>query len=163
MDNASGKVIAFPAHDKPIRSICFTDKPADIATTTTTPQSSPSKKDPTPQTQTHTAAPVLATASWDHTVRLWDLRNTHLPLHTFDLGERVYAMDCVGGLLAAVTADRVVHQIETGGKMRRRECPPPLEHQIRTIAVGPDGKRWIVGSIGGMLGYKYVPEPMVKR
>ena len=47
---------------------------------------------------------MLITASWDRTVRYWDLRQPN-PVHTQQLPERVYAMDAVFPVLVVGLAD----------------------------------------------------------
>jgi len=50
---------------------------------------------------------MLVTGSWDKTLKYWDLRSPN-PVHTQQLPERVYAMDCVNKLLVVATADRSI-------------------------------------------------------
>lgn len=48
---------------------------------------------------------ILATGSWDKTIKYWDLRSPQ-PIGTAQLPERLYAMDTRSNLLVAGTADR---------------------------------------------------------
>ena len=52
---------------------------------------------------------MLVTASWDRTLRYWDLRQPN-PVHTQQLPERVYAMDAVFPVLVVGlgSADRKI-------------------------------------------------------
>jgi mRNA export factor len=50
---------------------------------------------------------VLATGSWDKTIKYWDLRSP-TPIGTVQLPERCYAMDTKGPLLVAATAEKYV-------------------------------------------------------
>lgn len=50
---------------------------------------------------------VLATGSWDKTIRYWDLRSP-TPIGTVQLPERLYSMDARGPLMVAATAEKHV-------------------------------------------------------
>jgi mRNA export factor len=50
---------------------------------------------------------LVATGSWDKTVKYWDTR-TPSPVLSVDLPERVYTMDLVSPLLVIGTAERHV-------------------------------------------------------
>lgn len=50
---------------------------------------------------------VLATGSWDKTIKYWDLRSP-TPIGTVQLPERCVAMDIKGQLMVAATADKQV-------------------------------------------------------
>jgi mRNA export factor len=50
---------------------------------------------------------ILATGSWDKTIKYWDLRSPQ-PAGVVNMPERVYAMGFGGGYLVAATADRNV-------------------------------------------------------
>ena len=49
--------------------------------------------------------PILCTASWDKTLRYWDMRQPQ-PMHQQAMLERVYAMDVKNNLLVAGLANR---------------------------------------------------------
>ena len=49
--------------------------------------------------------PILCTASWDKTLRYWDMRQPQ-PMHQQAMPERVYAMDVKNNLLVAGLANR---------------------------------------------------------
>lgn len=74
---------------------------------------------------------VLATGSWDKTIKYWDLRQA-TPIHTQQLPERVYAMDCKDPLLVVGTADRQIHVINLQNPQAiYKSVPSPLKFQTR--------------------------------
>ncbi len=127
LDAASSSKISFDAHAAPIRAVRFVDIPAS-------------------------AAPILATGSWDKTVRYWDLRQTAQPVCALNLPERVYSMDAAGHLLAISTADHTkVHlvNLKQNPAVIAAEAPSKLHYQSRFISVSGDGRHWGVGGIEG--------------
>lgn len=50
---------------------------------------------------------VVATGSWDKTIKYWDLRSPS-PVGTVQLPERCYTMDAIGPLMAVGTAEKHV-------------------------------------------------------
>lgn len=50
---------------------------------------------------------VVATGSWDKTIKYWDLRSPQ-PVGTVQLPERCYAMDAKGPLMVVGTAEKHV-------------------------------------------------------
>lgn len=53
------------------------------------------------------AQQILATGSWDKTLKYWDLRSPQ-PIGTIQLPERCYALDSSGPLMVAATAEKHV-------------------------------------------------------
>jgi mRNA export factor len=76
-DVATGQSTQIAAHDEAIKGIKFLDQGQQI----------------------------LATGSWDKTVKYWDLRSPQ-PIGTVTLPERVYSMDTRQQLMVVGTADR---------------------------------------------------------
>src|SRR4051794_18266389 len=87
LDLGSGSTVAtqVAAHDAPIRCVRFFDAPGSNA-------------------------PMLATGSWDKTVKYWDLRSA-TAVATVNCQERVYTMDVKDNLLVIGTADRYINVI----------------------------------------------------
>jgi mRNA export factor len=54
---------------------------------------------------------ILATASWDKTLKYWDLRSPQ-PVGTVQLPERCYTMDSKGSLLVLGLAERQISVID---------------------------------------------------
>jgi mRNA export factor len=133
---SSGQTITFAAHEQPIRAIRFVDVPGV------------------------SPAPMIATGSWDKTVRYFDLRNTQQPVATVTFAERVYSMDTARSLLVVATADCKNHLINLSGNPAAivRSEPSPLKFQTRVVCAAADGSRWATGSIEGRTGVSLVDE-----
>ncbi|KAH8879858.1 WD40 repeat-like protein [Thozetella sp. PMI_491] len=127
LEASSGSKVSFDAHAAPISAVRFVSIPG-----------SPSS--------------ILATASWDKTLRYWDLRQTAKPLCTVDFGERIYSVDTAGDLLAVSTADFTkVHlvNLRAGPSVVAKVVLSKLNHQSRFLSVSGDGTHWAVGGIEG--------------
>jgi len=133
---SDGSTNSFVAHDAPVRSVRF------IKT-----RSGP--------------ADVLATGSWDGTVRYWDLRNTTSPFVQLKTKERVYSMDTGGKMLVIATADRHIHIVDLQTEpavFEKTTTNHPLNHQSTIVAVMPSGKGYAVGSIEGRVSLQMIQE-----
>lgn len=98
---------------------------------------------------------VLVTASWDRSIKIWDMRSPN-PVAQMALSERVYAMDARDDIIVAGTADRQIHIYQLQNKMG--EYKSPLNYQTRTISMFGDGQGFAVGSIEGRVGLEYFSE-----
>ncbi|OTA98863.1 hypothetical protein M426DRAFT_28077 [Hypoxylon sp. CI-4A] len=133
---ATGQKATIGTHDAPIRSVRFVDIPA-------------------------TSSPILASGSWDHKLKLWDLRQQHNnnsnPLAIVDCGERVYAMDSKAQLLVVATAERKLLFVDLRyPTVVARTAESQLKHQTKAVAVAPDGKCFATASIEGRCGISAV-------
>ncbi|KAG2198233.1 hypothetical protein INT46_005224 [Mucor plumbeus] len=129
-DLATGQTTQVAAHDEPVRCVKFLDQQANI----------------------------LATGSWDKTIKYWDLRSPQ-PVGTVQLGERCYSMDTKGDLLVAATADRKIHIFNLSNPTTiYKQCMSPLKWQTRTVSCFIDGKGYAIGSIEGRVGIQYIDE-----
>jgi mRNA export factor len=136
--------MSFAAHDAPIREVRFVDIPS-------------------------AGAPIIASGSWDKTVRYWDIRNTASPLATLQCDERVYSMDTGAQTLIIATASlkQLIVDLNNPTVISRQE-QSPLKQQFRSISVSPDGKCWAAGTIEGRASVnavdpqaiKYAPYPL---
>ncbi|TIB70563.1 hypothetical protein E3Q23_04118 [Wallemia mellicola] len=92
---------------------------------------------------------ILATGSWDKTIKYWSLGNP-TPVGTVQLPERLYSMDVVYPLLVAATAERRIVIINLSQPTTIfRELESPLKWQTRVISCFPSGDGYAVGSIEG--------------
>ncbi|KAI1212175.1 WD repeat domain-containing protein [Annulohypoxylon truncatum] len=111
-------------HEAPIRSVRFVDVP-------------------------ECNEPIVATGSWDKTVKYWDLRQQD-PLGTITCNERVYSMDSKAHVLVVANAARQVHifDLKNPGVIYRT-IESPLKYQTKVVAAFPDGKGFGIASIEG--------------
>ncbi|KAK9473835.1 WD40-repeat-containing domain protein [Dipodascopsis tothii] len=101
---------------------------------------------------------MVATGSWDKTLRYWDLRSP-TPVSTVQLPERVYAMDAAQKLLVVGTAERhlCVFDLNNPGTIFKT-MQSQLKWQMRTIACLPTGNGFAVGSVEGRCAIQYVED-----
>ncbi len=108
-------------------------------------------------------APILASGSWDKTVRYWDIRNTSSPIATLQCSERVYAMDTGGQTLVIATADLKFLIVDlTKPTVILRDEKSFFKHQFRSISVAPNGKVWTTGTIEGRASLTAVDQTQTK-
>ncbi|OTA60270.1 WD40 repeat-like protein [Hypoxylon sp. EC38] len=130
---ATGQQATFGSHDAPIRGVRFVEVPG-------------------------VGAPIVASGSWDRTVRFWDLRQQG-PLATVACKERVYSMDAKARLLVVATADRLIHLFDLQNPTSiAKAVESPLKHQTKVVAAFPDGKGWATASIEGRCGISAVDD-----
>ncbi|KAK4448513.1 WD40-repeat-containing domain protein [Podospora aff. communis PSN243] len=63
-------------------------------------------------------SPVVATGSWDATLRYWDLRQPQ-PAAVIPVGERIYTMDCTDKHLVLTTANNKIHIFDLTGDVTK--------------------------------------------
>lgn len=109
------------------------------------------------------AGPIVASASWDKTLRYWDTRQPQ-PVSTIQLPDRAYAMDTQKQLLVVGTADRQMCQINLANPATIfQTVSSPLKWQTRVITCYPDGTGYAVGSIEGRCAIQYVDPERQKK
>jgi mRNA export factor len=125
MDLNSSQTMKLEGHTAPVRAVRFVEVPS-------------------------ANAPIIASGSWDKTVRYWDLRQPQ-SIGTLQLSERVYAMDAAGPLLLAATADNKLHFVDLRANPLQlwRSAKSPLARQTTAVSVCSDGSRFAVASIEG--------------
>jgi len=135
LEASTGQTVIVGTHDAPVRSVRFVDV-----------RSSPS--------------PIIATGSWDKTVRYWDLRQPGKALATLGCADRVYSMDTADRLLVIATAERHIHLVDLHADPAAfaRTTQSPLKHQTRAVAAFPDGRGWATAGIEGRCGINAVAE-----
>ncbi|KAI0784157.1 Poly(A)+ RNA export protein [Abortiporus biennis] len=101
---------------------------------------------------------ILATGSWDKTVKYWDLRTPN-PISTVQLPERCYTMDVVYPLMVVGTAERHIQVYNlTNPTAPFKNILSPLKWQTRIVSCFPSGNGFAVGSVEGRVAIQYVDE-----
>jgi len=101
---------------------------------------------------------ILATASWDKTLKYWDCRKPN-PVITVNLPEKCYYMDIKHPLCCVATADKhvVIYNLNTP-QQEYKKLSSPLKHQTRVITCLPNKKGFAIGSIEGRVGIHHVED-----
>eukprot|EP00455_Lapot_gusevi_P012768 TRINITY_DN1611_c0_g2_i3.p1 TRINITY_DN1611_c0_g2~~TRINITY_DN1611_c0_g2_i3.p1 ORF type:complete len:219 (+),score=73.91 TRINITY_DN1611_c0_g2_i3:250-906(+) len=101
---------------------------------------------------------VIATGSWDKTIRYWDGRAPQAQA-TVNLPERCYAMDVASPLMVVGTADRqvLIYDLRKYNNPYKT-CASPLKMQTRCISCFPDKTGFAIGSIEGRVGIHHVED-----
>ncbi|KZP13577.1 WD40 repeat-like protein [Athelia psychrophila] len=103
---------------------------------------------------------ILASGSWDKTVKYWDLR-TPKPVSTVQLPDRCYSMDIAYPLMAVATAERQIQVFDlTNPTTPHKACTitSPLKWQTRVVSCfkSPQGNGFALGSIEGRVAFQYI-------
>ncbi|GAA95553.1 uncharacterized protein L969DRAFT_101656 [Mixia osmundae IAM 14324] len=101
---------------------------------------------------------LLATGSWDKTIKYWDLRQPTAAL-SVTLPERVYAMDVASQLMVVGCANRniEIYNLTNPGTLFQH-VDSPLKWQTRSVACFPDATGYALGSIEGRIAIQYITE-----
>ncbi|KAF8583582.1 Poly(A)+ RNA export protein [Ramaria rubella] len=129
-DVQSGQSSQVAAHDAPIKCVKWID----------------------------TQGGILATGSWDKTVKYWDLRQS-APIATASLPDRCYTMDVVYPLMVVGCADRKIniYNLQEPTKVFR-SLESSLKLQTRVVACFPAADGFAVGSVEGRVAITYVDD-----
>lgn len=95
----------------------------------------------------------LATASWDKTLRYWDIRApTGRPVGSVNLPERAYAMDVKHPLMVVGLAERkvVVYDVRKPAEVFQEKYSQ-LKYQTRCLATWPDSMGYVMGGVDGKI------------
>ncbi|KAJ7573657.1 WD40-repeat-containing domain protein [Mycena floridula] len=131
-DIATGQMSQVAQHDAPIKTVRWVD----------------------------TQSGLLATGSWDQTIKYWDLR-TQNPVATVNLHERCYTFDVQYPLMVVGTAGLAIQIFNLNNPTTPvKTMPSPLKHQTRIITCPPSSQKpsFIVGSIEGRVAVQYTEE-----
>ncbi|KAJ3221640.1 hypothetical protein HK099_003296 [Clydaea vesicula] len=132
MDLNTGQTVQVAAHDAPIKSVRFIDG--------------------------GNMNNVAVTASWDKTVRYWDLR-TQSPVSQLSLPERCYTLDVMYPLMVVGTAERHIFLYNlTNPTTIFKQIQSPLKWQTRVVSCFQNGSGFAIGSIEGRVGIQYIED-----
>jgi mRNA export factor len=103
---------------------------------------------------------ILATGSWDKTIKYWDLRTPN-PVSTVQLPERCYSMDVQYPLMVVGTAERHIQIFNlTNPTSAYKTIVSPLKWQTRVVScfTSSQNSGFAIGSIEGRVAIQYVDE-----
>ncbi|KAJ1913146.1 RNA export factor gle2 [Mycoemilia scoparia] len=103
---------------------------------------------------TNNGALLLASASWDKTLKFWNLQS-EMPVHTVNLPERPYAMDALDNLIVVGLSDCSFHYIDATNPNNVVKKDGPGTHQTTTIAMFPDKTGYAVCTVEGRTSINY--------
>ncbi|KAJ7052484.1 WD40-repeat-containing domain protein [Mycena amicta] len=124
-DLATGQATQIAQHDAPIKILKWVDSPQ---------------------------AGILATGSWDKTIKYWDLR-TPAPVASVQLPERCYTLDIQYPLMVVGTAERHIQIFNLNSPTTvYKSMQSPLKWQTRVVScftASPSNQGFAVGSVEG--------------
>ncbi|KAF8954147.1 WD40-repeat-containing domain protein [Flammula alnicola] len=133
-DVTTGQTTQVAQHDAPIKVVGWVDAPQ---------------------------AGILATGSWDKTIKYWDLRTPN-PVATVQLPERCYTFDIQYPLMIVGTAERHIQIFNlTNPNKAYKTIQSPLKGQTRVVScftMSPTASGFAVGSVEGRVAIQYVEE-----
>ncbi|THH30001.1 hypothetical protein EUX98_g4192 [Antrodiella citrinella] len=101
---------------------------------------------------------ILATGSWDKTIKYWDLRTPN-PISTVQLPERCYTFDVAYPLMVVGTAERHIQVFNlTNPTTAYKTMVSPLKWQTRVVSCFPSANGFAVGSVEGRVAIQYVDD-----
>lgn len=102
----------------------------------------------------------LATASWDRTLRYWDVRAPSGKAEAvIPLSERAYSMDSLGYLMVLGLAGRRLVVFDVRKPMTPfQERYSQLRYQTRCVTCWPDSMGFIVAGVDGTVSVDYIQE-----
>ena len=103
---------------------------------------------------------MLATGSWDKTVKFWDLRQQQ-PAMSVNMQDRVYTMDVRNNSIMVVgCAERYINifDLSSSNPSQFKTVQSPLKWQTRVVSCFTDATGFAVGSIEGRCAIQYANE-----
>ncbi|KAF7317059.1 Poly(A)+ RNA export protein [Mycena chlorophos] len=140
-DTATGQATQVAQHDAPIKAVRWVD----------------------------TQGGILATGSWDKTIKYWDLR-TPQAVATVSLPERCYSMDVQYPLMVVGTAERHIQIFNLSNPTTvfkasqtslSQTMQSPLKLQTRVVTcfkASTTGQGFAVGSVEGRAAFQYIED-----
>ncbi|XP_063719032.1 mitotic checkpoint protein BUB3-like [Symsagittifera roscoffensis] len=113
----------------------------------------------------HPSAPnVVISGSWDHTIKVWDVRMAN-PVQSYRHPDKIYAMSSCGDKLIVGTAGRHVmvwDMKNMSNVLQSRESS--LKYQTRCIRSFPDHTGYVLSSIEGRVAVEFLdPSPEAQK
>ncbi|CAJ0576138.1 unnamed protein product, partial [Mesorhabditis spiculigera] len=109
---------------------------------------------------------LVASGSWDKSVKLWDHRARGSAVSSDVLSDRVYAMDTKGHEIVVGTRDRKIYLYDIRNMQNPVIRESPLRWQTRTVKYFPEESAFVVASIEGRVAVEYIssePEVLKKK
>ncbi|KAF7323857.1 Poly(A)+ RNA export protein [Mycena kentingensis (nom. inval.)] len=104
---------------------------------------------------------ILATGSWDKTIKYWDLR-TPAAVATVQLPERCYSMDIQYPLMVVGTAEKHIQIFNLNSPTTVfKTLQSPLKLQTRVVScfkASTTGQGFAVGSVEGRAAFQYIED-----
>ncbi|KAK1923185.1 WD40-repeat-containing domain protein [Papiliotrema laurentii] len=105
---------------------------------------------------------MIATASWDKTLKYWDLRSPQ-PVGTVQLAGKALSMDTEGKLLVVAGGNRQIHLLNLDQPMSIwKTIESPLKWQTRVVSCfptmpgqKPDEQAYAIGSVEGRVAIQF--------
>ncbi|KAF7424222.1 hypothetical protein PC9H_009527 [Pleurotus ostreatus] len=135
-DPFTGQSIQVAQHDAPIKAVKWIDSQSGI----------------------------LATGSWDRTIKYWDLRTPNA-IGSVQLPERLYSMDVLFPLMVVGTAARHIEVFDfRRPNVALKSAMSPLKFQTRVVACCTASPKpaYVVGSVEGRLAVEFVDQSEAK-
>lgn len=101
---------------------------------------------------------LLATGSWDKTLKYWDTRQSN-PVHSQQLPGQCHALSVKYPLMVVGAGDRklVIFNLQNPQTEFKR-IDSPLKYQTRCVAAFPNQQGFLVGSIEGRVGVHHLDD-----
>ncbi|THU89569.1 Poly(A)+ RNA export protein [Dendrothele bispora CBS 962.96] len=144
-DIASGRSNQIAQHDAPVKAVKFFMHP-----------------------QSHTG--ILATGSWDKTLKYWDMRSpTGTPIYSVSLPDKIYDFDVLYPYLVVGTAQLsntstspTIHVYHLDNPtIPYKSIASPLKKQIRALnsaRVGDENRGFVIGGVEGRVAVQYIED-----
>lgn len=96
---------------------------------------------------------IILTGSWDNKIKFWDMRSDQ-PVHTLDLGSKIYAMDVQGDHVIAALANNQVVYFNIKDLQTKKILKTKFKYQLRSVRCATD-KVFVGGIEGGIESITY--------